>query len=471
MELDGKDARNGKPENEHSVNKKTSLITKLKDPTYRNVILRWLCLPIATLNLGLIESLQGTTIIDLEIITSTTKSMASLYFTAFNLGYLLGAIISGFLHGKINSYLLMCIVSVVGGIASIGTHYCTTFALMFLIRCALGICLGILLCVINAEHMQIWGTKGESLLQLIHFNYALGGVFGPLIAAPFLAEEITENKTLLHQNLTNYPYGNISSHSDVALNSTLPQTTNVHYAFLIGGLILVVTAIPALLSLIFFRKSMYQIKEIDNQQEHFDRILPLGLKIFFLVIIFWYFLSYCCVEVTFNSYLMTFIVEHFEEGTKQQGAYLTTYYWASFAGGRLISIFTSHYISAMRVLCIHLSLTAAAFIGFFVSSLYSRMDALTALTCLGGLACSAIIPAGVSWTEAEIMKVTGPVTAVIFIGTSTGSMVAPFIVEQLMENVTNLWFCYSILVAIGSALFFFLFLLSFNRCYVIKKYG
>jgi hypothetical protein len=40
--------------------------------------------------------------------------------------------------------------------------------------------------VANTEIVRIWGKEGEMAMQFLHFNFAFGGVIGPLVTEPFL---------------------------------------------------------------------------------------------------------------------------------------------------------------------------------------------------------------------------------------------------------------------------------------------
>ncbi|CAG5120538.1 unnamed protein product [Candidula unifasciata] len=489
----------------------TSLKSKLKDPEFRRKILQWTSLPIGMFSMGIVDASGGATLLDLQLLTSTDDQMSSLYITAYNLGYVMGSFIGGYLYGKINSYFMMTICCVLAGGANIATPYLNTFLLMFIIRCSTGCFLGILLCIGSAEHMRIWGTKGESLLQLINFVYAVGGVVGPLISEPFITEKDRDNATSTHQNVISgnfqnhtltfnnsasltcdsFTYNNITTDNFVNHNltfdnfisltlecinqtdvnkSNLQRSTNVRYAFLIGGLTSVLGGIPFLVTLLKWRKSNSHVEE-TGVSELTGRKLPLPVTVFLAGLLFIYYLFYCSIEVTFSSYLLVFIVKHFDTIGTHEAAYIMTYYWVLFATGRFISIFTSKYLPAKILLYIHLTLIASTFAGFIASALFNRFDILTVFACLMGLACSATYAAGISWTEAELMKVTGPISAVILVGASTGAMVTPFVVGHLVEYVSDMWFCYSIVVVFLLAVSVLVVTMTFNRCYVDRKYG
>lgn len=345
--------------------------------------------------------------------------------------------------------------------------------------------------MVNAEHMRIWGKEGRALLQFIHFVFALGGVITPLITEPFLAPKVTDpelppstdnlNVTQQLADVTTVFYNVTQQLADVTTvfynethNRTLegperPQT-KVHYAFLIAGIIAIMIALPYIV-LIFIDKTSKSSKEEKYAQNLNSRKLPLPLYIFMLVVLCLFYVVYCCIEDTFASFLMTFVVSEYESVTKSKGAYITMFYWASFAAARFGSIFVSSYLTAVRLVCGYCSLMLVSYAGFTLSAVNRDISALTGFACMAGISMSAVFPAGFSWTEAELFPVTGWVSSYILIGSSLGMMINPMIVGYLMKHVSNMWFSYILLAETLLLVVIFLFLLLFNRCYVNKVYG
>ncbi|CAG5129403.1 unnamed protein product [Candidula unifasciata] len=480
----------------HKVGKET-LRDKLSSQVYRSRVIHSIWLSASSFTLGIIFGQQGPTFLDLQIITGTDVESASFFFTAASFGYMVGSFVSGFLHGKVNNNVLMCIINCGAGVAAIITPYCSPYPLMIVFRFLTNMFCGAIDTLVNAEHMHIWGKEGRALLQFIHFVFALGGVVTPLITEPFLAAKGAEhellssvknlnvtvkvtdgiavvyNETHSH-NQTGYGvavvYNETHSHNQTGDSFGRPLTTNVHYAFLIAGLIAVMIAVPYVI-LIFIDKRSESSSENKYTQKLRSRQLPLPMYIFMLVVLCFFYVVYCCIEDTFASFLMTFVVREYESVTKSQGAYITMFYWASFAAARFGSIFVSSYLTAVRSMHLYCFLMVVAYTGFTLSAVHAHIDSLTAFACMAGISMSGLFPAGFSWTEAELFPVTGWVSSYILIGSSLGMMVNPMIVGFLMKHVSNMWFCY---ILLGEALLLsvvFFFLLMFNRCYINKIYG
>ncbi|XP_059171630.1 sodium-dependent glucose transporter 1B-like isoform X2 [Physella acuta] len=431
--------------------------------------------------MGIIIGQQGPSFLDLQIITGTDVETASSFFTAASFGYMVGSFISGFVHGKVRNNVVMVIVNAGAGIMAIITPHCSPFVLMLMSRFSTNMFCGGIDTFVNAEHIRIWGSDGQPLLQFIHFTFALGGVLTPLFTEPFLAEKETGNSTsrtdgeptIFMNSTSQWKQENTSNMTWLATNGTMlvkARTTNVYYAFLIAGIIAILTSFPFIYLSIVEKQTEHKSEEKYTQKVH-SRKLPRHLNIFVILVLCFFYLVYCCVEDTFASFLMTFVVTEYDEVSKSKGAYITTFYWASFAVGRFLSIFVSKYVIAVKLISLYTILMVIAYSGFTISALFSQIDAITVFAGMAGISMSAVFPAGFSWTESELLKVTGWVSSFILIASSIGMMINPLIIGYLMEEVSNMWFCYVLLSQTLLLCCIFLFLLLFNRCYLNKVYG
>ena len=296
----------------------------------------------------------------------------------------------------------------------------------------------------------------------------------PLYTEPFLAvKEPEENKIMQDLNISVIRYN--SSISQYDQNNSLHYInssgdTNVHYAFLITGILSVVVSLPFVF---LYFKDQSERKSCDEEEsgQTVYRKVPVSLHIFMVTMIGVFYFAYCCVEDTFASYLMTFVVSEYDSVTKSKGASITAFYWAFFALGRFLSIFVARFLKAVQLMYLCSVIMTVAFSAFLISAHFAAIDALTVCGGFAGVGMSAMFPACMSWAEAELMQVTSWVSSWIFVASSMGMMVNPMIIGYLMEEVDNMWFCYVMVIETVLTVAIFLFLLIFNRCYVDKKYG
>ncbi|XP_005095586.1 sodium-dependent glucose transporter 1-like [Aplysia californica] len=177
------------------------------------------------------------------------------------------------------------------------------------------------------------------------------------------------------------------------------------------------------------------------------------------------------VEDTFASFLMTFVVREFKDVSKSQGAYITAIYWASFACSRFLMIFLAKALSPSHILTLCGCVTFLSFSCFAISVHLRVITGVTVLAAFAGLGMSAVFPSGFSWCESKLLPVTPRLGSGIFLGSSVGAMTNPLLIGYLMEEVSNIWFCYVLLVQVSALGVVFTFLNCFNNLYVIRRYG
>ncbi|GFS23919.1 sodium-dependent glucose transporter 1 [Elysia marginata] len=437
--------------------KKSNIVAEFRrkcreDAVYSENLKHSLCLALALFAVGVTESQGGPTFLDLQIITDTDVGQASAFFTSHSCGSLLGSLISGYIsERKVNASFTLLLSLLAMGVGVISMPYCVIFETMVAMQGLTGVCGGFISTTATAEQMRIWGKEGHVLMQLLHFCFALGGVVSPLVTEPFLAAKKNGETSGHSANLSTH--AGSSSHGDYDLRDSLSRVV--------------------------------------------------GLSAFYVL--------YCSVEDTFASFLMTFVVRRFKTVSKSDGAHITAVYWSSFAASRFLMIFVSRVLSPVRVLYVGGSLMLLSFTGFTFSSgpwvgegsgstahaMYINASSgisgvtetikdigayaagedggsvpiLTVFTAMAGLAMSGVFPASVSWNGAELLKVTGRISSCIFISASLGAMLNPLLVSRLMQDVSNMWFCYVLLLEVSGLTLIFWSLLAFNRCYLNRRYG
>ncbi|CAG5134955.1 unnamed protein product [Candidula unifasciata] len=467
-----------------------SLRQRLKNHGYRSKVMHTMYLGLTFIALGMVVGQNGPTFLDLQIITNTDLEQASAFFTGASIGYLTGSITAGTIYSRLNKNGLMFSGTLGMGIVAILTAYCKPYGLMIFIKFAGGVTAGFVDTCGNSEQMRIWGNEGQGLMQFLHFAFAFGGVISPLYSAPFLAQKATEheNSTIQSGNssIAELVIGNFSILNDSSIVTTLGsdvvtngtgdltivgnQETNVHIAFIITGIFSVLSGLPFLIFCLSDKISKKAAKSA-TEAKITQRKLPKPMFVFILFTLCLFYILYCCVEDTFASFLMTFLVREYTDVTKVEGAHITAIYWASFATSRFLMIFVAKFLSAVRLLYLCCTLMVIAFSSFIISAVAGNILALTVFAALAGLSMSAVFPAGFLFTETELLRVTAPISSCILVSASVGTMVNPLVLGYLMEEFSNMWFCY---LLVGETLIvgaIFLFLLNFNRHFVNKRYG
>lgn len=316
-------------------------------------------------------------------------------------------------------------------------------------------------------------------MQFIHFLFALGGVVGPLATEPFLTPNPEDN---LDSTVTATPDFDSSAASplnstvtwetanitDNSTTVTLPLTTDVHYAYLISGSIILLIVIPHIVQVFTERAQKKRQTHVDEKKEN-KQPLPPALFLFVQFTLCVFYFVYCCVEDTFASYLSTFVVKQLH-WSKSAGAQVTSVFWASFATGRFLSIFAVHAMSSVKLLLFSCLSLVTSMLAFLLFSYYGIGTGIWVCSVFVGVSMAATFPTGFTWMEEELVRVTGRVASSILIASSSGTMVNPIILGYLMQQLTPMWFSYLLLAQSVLSLGVFLFLLALSRLYLQKHY-
>ncbi|XP_005103822.1 sodium-dependent glucose transporter 1A [Aplysia californica] len=481
---------------------------RLKEPDYRRRVTMSLLIAWTIFILGTSRSLNGSTFLDLQIITNTDVEAAAAFFTAYSVGFLIGSIFSGVISKKVNRSLTLFLGLIGIGGCAIVTPYCPVYIVMILVRGSDGMFSGVVDTTSNAEHMRLWGDEGGTLLQLIHFAFSAGGLLSPLYTEPFLAPQLEEtetNTTLLASaelessttsNFTqdggsveailngaghfvyNVSSRNVTHLEEVMFNSThhsetRARETDVHWAYLITGLLAIVGSIP--LAWMFFRyRGVSEKRHSGQQSEVMDttfRKLPRRLFAALMCLFVAYFVSYSCMEDTFISFLMTFAVLEFSSMTKSRAAYINAIFWASSAAARFFAIFVSRLLSPIRMLGLCAFFVCSSFIGLSLSAVFDSTLALSIFVATSGLGLAAVMASTLMFLESELLHITGPIASYIFVLNSLGKMVNPILLSFLMEEISTMWYSYMLLIYFSTIASIFLVLLVWNRSYLNKRFG
>ncbi|OWF50543.1 sodium-dependent glucose transporter 1-like [Mizuhopecten yessoensis] len=151
-------------------------------------MIKILCLSLAFFSLGLCIAIPGPTLIDLgERVQSDTTHMA-LVFTARSVGYLLGALVGGFLFDIFDKQLLLCVTLFLASLATCVIPWALTLVVLAVMFSLQGIAMGVLDTGGNALCVRIWGKRSSPYIQVMHFAFGIGAFIAPLLSQPFLHE-------------------------------------------------------------------------------------------------------------------------------------------------------------------------------------------------------------------------------------------------------------------------------------------
>lgn len=328
----------------------------------------------------------------------------------------------------------------------------------------------------NAYLVYVWGDENGSYMQALHFAFAIGGIISPLATAPFLVPRhhddilptVAMTTPSTHWNST-VPYQNntVLWTPSLGLNNMTNSSTisneepeffkiesRVYIAYLISAILAFSAAFPFLyMHLKSENKNGVNSKQ-EEKSEPDDRKLPLRMKVLIMSNMMCMMGIYSAIEDTYAGFLTTFVVQQLH-WTKTLGSFATSFYWAAFGTGRFFGIFLVKFCYPVRMISIYCMLLVLAFVGLLFSSTAYFDEGLWVCVPLAGLALSIIFPTVFTWTEEELLPVTGKVASLFLIASSSGTMINPIVLGFLMDELTPMYFCYLLLGE--SIILFFLY--------------
>ncbi|XP_052248311.1 sodium-dependent glucose transporter 1-like isoform X2 [Dreissena polymorpha] len=106
----------------------------------------------------------------------------------------------------------------------------------------------------------------------------------------------------------------------------------------------------------------------------------------------------------------------------------------------------------------------------------SSLVAMLLIKCIGGFACgtldtgvlgfakSVIFPAIFSWTSSNVVKVTGKISSVFLVSSSTAGMTFPLLIGHMMEYKSPMWFVYILIIMLIICIFSFTIIRVLVKC-------
>ncbi|XP_052067625.1 uncharacterized protein LOC127706946 [Mytilus californianus] len=157
------------------------------------------CLSLAFFTLGLCIAIPGPTLLDLGDKINTDTTHMALIFSARSVGYLLGALIGGFLFDILDKQLLLTATLFVAAVATLIIPWAVTLMVLAVMFSLQGVAMGVLDTGGNVFCVRLWGVKSPPYMQALHFAFGIGAFIAPLIAQPFLSN--STSNSLLNGNV------------------------------------------------------------------------------------------------------------------------------------------------------------------------------------------------------------------------------------------------------------------------------
>jgi FHS family Na+ dependent glucose MFS transporter 1 len=144
-----------------------------------------------------------------------------------------------------------------------------------------------------------------------------------------------------------------------------------------------------------------------------------------------FFFLYVGAEVSFAGWIHTYAQKQgLAEGAG--AAYMTAAFWGAFTVGRLLSIPIARRFRPRTVLLVDL---VGCILSVIVMLVWSESTIISLVGIIGiGLFMASIFPTTLLLAERR-MVLTGFITSLFFLGSSSGAMLMPFVIGQFFERL------------------------------------
>ncbi len=342
----------------------------------------------AFITLGLISGAIGPTLPSLAEHTGSTLSAISVLFILRSLGYILGSVRLGKLYDRIPGHKIMAaavaLMMLIAALIPAVPRLWLLAAILFLMG------LGESLTDVGGNTLLVWvyGRKAAPYLNGLHFFFGLGAFIAPIIVA-----------------------------------QAMLMTNDIYWAYWTLAILL----LPVIIYLFRLPSPVVQNPEAVKKEES-----PGGkIDIWLVVLIGAFFFFHVGAEASFGGWIYTYAVKLNLTNTTI-AAYLTSAFWGSMTIGRLVAIPISARVRPRYILFGDLS---GCLVGLMVILIWSGSLTATFIgTFILGVSIGPLFANTISLAERR-MKLTGKVTGWFFIGTSTGSMIIPWLIGQMIDNI------------------------------------
>ncbi|KAL3831377.1 hypothetical protein ACJMK2_023130 [Sinanodonta woodiana] len=444
--------------------------------------------------LGLHFCQMGPALPDLRLIIQKDLETASWLFVSRTVGYVVGAFVSGYLYDRYNRLLLLSLALALMGATNGAVPWFESFPLMIAIVAFHGFFMSAVDTGGFTVVVSIWGAEGRSYVQAMSFMFGMGGALSPLLTELFLAEQRPEHASQnLNSSVLNYSINHGESQKDVNssyLNltvSSIPtslnvisnesdhltsisesflvwEETKVQYAYLLTSILCIVSAFLPML--VLYLKKIYNIQSPHKMKDD-NRLLRHSKMSAFLkqicLVHLCALISICStLEDTLYGFTMTFSLMQLSF-TKALGSIATSVFTISLCFGRFTGIFILQYFQPSTLMLAYSCFLFLALLSFLLACLLGIEVLIWISISLSGLFVSILFANIYTWTEENVMAVTGKVSAALMATSSLGNLIVPITLGILMQNFSPMWFAYLLLIQA------FLFVILFTSIFFISK--
>ncbi|XP_067098840.1 major facilitator superfamily domain-containing protein 4A-like [Osmerus mordax] len=448
---------------------------------------------------GLCIAFLGPTILDLRCQTQSTLQQITWVFFSQQFLLLIGSCLGGLLKRTLLfSLMALSLSTLLISLVFAFIPLCNNVVMLAVAMAIAGTAMGVIDTIANLRLVKLYQKDSAVFLQVLHFFIGIGALVSPLVADPFLADDIcvkngTENSSSNLHHLRSSLAGKgtvLHNVSHYNLHTQGTVTTNISYAFWIMALINL--PVPVAVCVLMYRERMlpcfnYSPRLLepdprasktptesipaDTDQDHRDMFnccnrsnLQGHPPSFFIL----HGLGGAVLFITdgiigsYAGFVYTYAVSSPLSMHHKTAGCLPSVFWASITAGRLAAIYLSYRYTAVKLLSV--SLGGVVIVECMLLMLHSSTVFLFLGTCLLGLCISTVFPCMLALTE-DILDYKGCATTVLVTSASTGEMVLQVLVGSVINSQGSYSFPLSGMIAAFIGFSFFLLFLYCRHVY------
>lgn len=340
---------------------------------------------------GMFLSARGALLPNLAEQVNVGIGQIGAILTASAIGFMLANLLIGRFYDRIPAHRLMAMGAFITSILVILLPTANDLIWLIVIFLLIGTARGVLQLGANTLPLWLYGAKSATVMTALAGFFGAGSFLGPMLVSRVI--ERTE------------------------------QTTWVFWVCSMGFLLMVPLAflIP---SPPIREKPVSNPKSVAAHTINENQHIIAMMSIFLMV--------YVGSEVGLASWITAFGITQLPTEEASRAYELASAFWLAMMIGRFISSLLSARISTEKLLMLNLAGMTASLLAVILIA--GNWGLLFAGTIILGLSMASMFPLIFAWAE-ETLDVTGRISGRLFLGASIGSIIFPFVMGNLMENV------------------------------------
>ncbi|KAI1281206.1 Major facilitator superfamily domain-containing protein 4A [Halotydeus destructor] len=297
--------------------------------------------------MGMVLSIIGPTILELQCLLHVSYVDVVKVLPARMSGWVLGSLVVGIFHDRLNPISTLMVALAVMGICVILMPWTNSlYALLALafIGCSGGGVIGNNATVLL---LYMWGKESQLYMQALHFCFGLGSLVAPLLASPFLSAG-------------DVPVEGLPSDTDQEGGLCIKGNVSIRIPYAIIGSASLALAIVFAYLFCFSRQTDEHPSRLDKKDSVGGAKVVAWKKNMVLTVAGLFLFTLLGLEIGMGSFATSFAVKSDNHLSKRVGAYMTSLYWFTYTFFRLFALLFINRISISLNIALELGILVLA---------------------------------------------------------------------------------------------------------------